>query len=58
MVTGRCLRCDAHRARIEQLFRYASVALAKDLGVLLLTFDGALIRKFKPTAVSMRAFCA
>ncbi len=32
------------------------VALALDLGVPLVTSDSALILKFKPTAVSMRAF--
>jgi len=34
------------------------VALALELNVPLVTSDNALIRKFKPTAVSMRAFCA
>jgi predicted nucleic acid-binding protein len=34
------------------------VALAHDLGVPLVTSDAALITKFKPTAVSMRAFCS
>jgi predicted nucleic acid-binding protein len=34
------------------------VALAVDLNVPLVTSDEALIRKFKPTAVSMRAFCS
>jgi len=34
------------------------VALALDLNVPLVTSDNAIIRKFKPTAVSMRAFCA
>jgi predicted nucleic acid-binding protein len=34
------------------------VALAQDLGVHLVTSDHALIAKFKPTAVSMRAFCS
>jgi predicted nucleic acid-binding protein len=34
------------------------VALALDLGVPLVTSDRALIEKFKPTAVSMRAFCS
>jgi predicted nucleic acid-binding protein len=34
------------------------VALAQDLGVPLVTSDRALIAKFTPTAVSMRAFCA
>jgi len=34
------------------------VALALDLNVPLVTSDDALIRKFKPTAVSMRAFCS
>ena len=33
------------------------VALAHDLGVPLVTSDSALIAKFKPTVVSMRAFC-
>jgi predicted nucleic acid-binding protein len=34
------------------------VALAHDLGVPLVTSDSALIAKFKPTVVSMRAFCS
>jgi predicted nucleic acid-binding protein len=34
------------------------VALAQDLGVPLVTSDSALIAKFKPTVVSMRAFCS
>jgi predicted nucleic acid-binding protein len=34
------------------------VALALDLGVPLVTEDRALIEKFKPTAVSMKSFCA
>jgi predicted nucleic acid-binding protein len=34
------------------------VALALDLGVPLVTSDHALIEKFKPTAVSMKAFCS
>ena len=33
------------------------VALAQDLGVPLVTSDRALIEKFKPTVVSMKAFC-
>jgi predicted nucleic acid-binding protein len=35
-----------------------SAALAQDLGVPLVTADTALIAKFRPTAVSMRAFCS
>jgi predicted nucleic acid-binding protein len=34
------------------------VALAQDLGVHLVTADRDLVAKFKPTAVSMRTFCA
>jgi predicted nucleic acid-binding protein len=34
------------------------VALAQELGVPLVTSDGTLIAKFKPTVVSMRAFCS
>lgn len=34
------------------------VALALDLGVPLVTTDRALLEKFKPTAVSMKTFCA
>jgi predicted nucleic acid-binding protein len=34
------------------------VALAQDLGVPLVTSDATLIAKFKPTVVSMRAFCS
>ncbi len=34
------------------------VALAQELGVPLVTSDGTLVAKFKPTAVSVRAFCA
>jgi predicted nucleic acid-binding protein len=34
------------------------VALAQDLGVLLVTSDRALIAKFKPGVVSMEAFCS
>lgn len=34
------------------------VALAHDLGVPLVASDGTLIAKFKPTVVSMRAFCS
>jgi predicted nucleic acid-binding protein len=34
------------------------VALALDLGVPLVTEDRALIEKFKPTAVSLKTFCA
>ena len=34
------------------------VALAQDLGVPLVTADRALIAKFKPTVVSMKAFCS
>jgi predicted nucleic acid-binding protein len=34
------------------------VGLAQDLGVPLVTSDSALIARFKPTVVSMRAFCA
>jgi len=33
-------------------------ALAQDLGVPLVTADRSLIAKFRPTAVSMRAFCS
>jgi predicted nucleic acid-binding protein len=34
------------------------VALAQELGVPLVTSDSALVAKFKPTVVSMRAFCS
>jgi len=34
------------------------VALAQDLGVPLVTSDRALIAKFRPTVVSLRAFCS
>jgi predicted nucleic acid-binding protein len=34
------------------------VALAQDLGVTMVTADRALIEKFKPTIVSMKAFCS
>lgn len=34
------------------------VVLARDLGVPWVTSDRALVTKFKPTTVSMRAFCA
>ena len=34
------------------------VALAQDLNLPLITSDSALISRFKPTVVSMRAFCA
>ena len=34
------------------------VAVAQDLGLPLVTADVELLAKFKPTAVSMRAFCA
>jgi predicted nucleic acid-binding protein len=34
------------------------VALAQDLGVTMVTSDRALIEKFKPTVVSMKAFCS
>ena len=34
------------------------VALAIDLGIPLVTSDGALLAKFKPVAVSMRTFCS
>ncbi len=34
------------------------VALALDLGVPLVTSDARVIRKFRPTAISMRAFCS
>ena len=34
------------------------VALAQDLGVPMVTSDRALVAKFKPVVVSMRAFCA
>ena len=34
------------------------VALAHDLGVPLVTSDSARIAKFKPTVVSVRAFCS
>ncbi len=34
------------------------VALALDLGVPLVTSDGALIEKFKPAAVSIKSFCS
>jgi predicted nucleic acid-binding protein len=34
------------------------VALAQDLNLPLVTSDSALIAKFKPTVVSMRAFCS
>jgi len=34
------------------------VVLARDLGVPLVTSDRVVIEKFKPTAVSMRAFCS
>lgn len=34
------------------------VALALDMDVPLVTSDSELIRKFRPTAVSMRAFCS
>ncbi len=34
------------------------VALAQNLGVHLVTLDSALVSRFKPTAVSMRAFCS
>ena len=34
------------------------VSLAQDLGIPLVTSDRALIQKFKPTAMSMRTFCA
>jgi predicted nucleic acid-binding protein len=34
------------------------VALAQDLGVPMVTSDRALIEKFKPTVVSMKAFCS
>ena len=34
------------------------VALAQHLGVPLVTSDSALIAKFRPTVVSMRAFCS
>jgi predicted nucleic acid-binding protein len=42
-----CSACDCEFA-----------ALALDLGVPLVTSDGSLIAKFKPAAVSMRAFCS
>jgi len=34
------------------------VALAQDIGLPLVTAEVELLEKFKPTAVSMRAFCA
>ncbi len=34
------------------------VVLARDLGALMVTSDRALVAKFKPTAVSLKAFCS
>lgn len=54
--SSRVLRLAAHAGC--PAYDCEFVALAEDLNVPLVTSDRALIAEFKPTVVSMRAFCA